>query len=134
VPIAIPRYFWSYAAPLRVVATWSRHELLVIDQGQARSTHPPPGAQLVIGRSKAADVRIDDPYVSAMHVVLSSAPHGVFIDDLGSHNGTWVGALRLRPGRPLRLASGVPVRVGTCLLVVRSVACAGAGSGTRLAG
>jgi DNA-binding NtrC family response regulator len=51
---------------------------------------------LVIGRDEGAQIRVSDPEVSAIHCELRAVNEGVLVKDLGSTNGTFVGALRIR--------------------------------------
>ena len=51
---------------------------------------------VVVGRDEGAGIRIDDPEVSAVHCELRAVNEGVLVRDLGSTNGTLVGALRLQ--------------------------------------
>ncbi len=78
--------------------------------GQVLSEHPlPPGAELVVGRSEGCDVTIADGSVSRLHARLVADGEGVYVEDLGSANGTFVDGTRVR-GRA-RLDSGQEVRV-----------------------
>ncbi|WP_431898018.1 FHA domain-containing protein [Nonomuraea sp. bgisy101] len=65
----------------------------------------------VIGRGSSADLRLDDPHLSAVHAAVVPAAGGVTIEDLGSRNGTVVGQERV--SRPRRLRDGDVVRLGT---------------------
>lgn len=79
--------------------------------GQVLSEHPlPPGAELIVGRSEGCDVTIADGSVSRLHARLVGDGEGVYVEDLGSANGTFVDGTRAR-GR-VRLADGQEVRVG----------------------
>jgi DNA-binding NtrC family response regulator len=51
---------------------------------------------LVVGRDEGAQIRLADPEVSAIHCELRAVNEGVLVKDLGSTNGTFVGALRVR--------------------------------------
>ena len=66
------------------------------------------GAQL--GRSESADVPIDDSFASASHARIYPAARGVFIEDLGSTNGTYVNGRQIT--RPLQLEVDDTVRIG----------------------
>jgi ribosomal protein L40E len=59
-------------------------------------------------------------YVSRNHAIIETAAEGHQITDLGSANGTLVNGRRLRPHRPLRLASGDQIRLGKLLLAYRT--------------
>src|SRR4051812_44956246 len=78
--------------------------------GQVLSEHPlPPGAELVVGRSEGRGLTIADGSVSRLHARLVADGEGVYVEDLGSANGTFVDGTRAR-GR-VRLAGGQEVRV-----------------------
>ncbi|MFI6446082.1 FtsK/SpoIIIE domain-containing protein [Kitasatospora sp. NPDC050543] len=64
-------------------------ELRVIGGPDAGGVHRLHGQQIRIGRSSEADVPLDDPDVSRLHLALHLAPDGrVTVRDLGSTNGT----------------------------------------------
>lgn len=50
---------------------------------------------VTIGRSKTADVRLDDAAISRVHCTISVRPAGVFIVDNGSRNGIWLNGRRV---------------------------------------
>ena len=68
-------------------------------------------AQLTIGRGNQNDIPIaTDEYASARHARFEPRRDGVWVQDLGSTNGTFLNGTRL--DRPRRLAQGDVVRVG----------------------
>jgi hypothetical protein len=68
-------------------------------------------AQLTIGRGNQNDIPIaTDEYASARHARFEPRQDGVWVQDLGSTNGTFLNGTRL--DRPRRLAQGDIVRVG----------------------
>jgi hypothetical protein len=68
-------------------------------------------AQLTIGRSGQNDIAIrSDEYASARHARFEPRQDGVWVQDLGSTNGTYLNGARL--DRPRRLNEGDVVRVG----------------------
>ena len=68
-------------------------------------------AQLTIGRGNQNDIPIaTDEYASARHARFEPRQDGVWVQDLGSTNGTFLNGARL--DRPRRLAQGDVVRVG----------------------
>ena len=68
-------------------------------------------AQLTIGRGNQNDIAIvTDEYASARHARFEPRQDGVWVQDLGSTNGTYLNGARL--GRPRRLSPGDVVRVG----------------------
>ena len=68
-------------------------------------------AGISIGRGGPNDVRLDkDEFASALHARVEPRRDGVWIEDVGSTNGTFVNGVRLE--RPRKLAPGDLVRVG----------------------
>jgi pSer/pThr/pTyr-binding forkhead associated (FHA) protein len=68
-------------------------------------------AQLTIGRGNQNDIAIaTDEYASARHARFEPRQDGVWVQDLGSTNGTYLNGTRLE--RPRRLSRGDIVRVG----------------------
>jgi hypothetical protein len=66
---------------------------------------------LTIGRADGNDVSIDgDEYASSRHARFEPRRDGVYVEDAGSTNGTFVNGIRL--ARERRLAPGDVVRVG----------------------
>ena len=67
--------------------------------------------QLTIGRGNQNDIPIaTDEYASARHARFEPRQDGVWVQDLGSTNGTFLNGTRL--DRPRRLAQGDIVRIG----------------------
>ena len=68
-------------------------------------------AGISIGRGNPNDVRLDaDEFASAQHARVEPRRDGVWIEDVGSTNGTYVNGVRL--SRPRKLSIGDLVRVG----------------------
>lgn len=72
--------------------------------------------RLTVGTAESNDVILRDGTVSRFHVELTRRPDGVLVVDLGSTNGTFVGATRVErgvvaPGTRLR-TGGTTLRVG----------------------
>jgi FHA domain-containing protein len=68
-------------------------------------------AQLTIGRGSQNDIAITtDEYASARHARFEPRQDGVWVQDLGSTNGTYLNGTRL--DRPRRLSRGDVVRIG----------------------
>jgi pSer/pThr/pTyr-binding forkhead associated (FHA) protein len=74
-------------------------------------------APLLIGRGSDAAIRLDDDYVSTRHARIASSGEQWFVEDLGSTNGTYVGAHRLT--QPTTLQVGSQIRIGKTTLELR---------------
>jgi pSer/pThr/pTyr-binding forkhead associated (FHA) protein len=66
---------------------------------------------LTVGRGSGNDVPIaDDEYASSRHARFEPRRDGVWVEDIGSTNGTFVNGIRLT--RERKLAAGDVVRIG----------------------
>lgn len=81
---------------------------------------PVPIPNEPIGREWLALNGIVDARVSTKHVAMSRPGGGLFVEDLGSRNGTWVNAIRLAPRERVAVNDGALLRIGRTLLVYRS--------------
>ena len=84
---------------------------LVIRSGGGRSGEAfnVGGERMTIGRSPDAEVFLDDVTVSRNHALLVQRRDGLYIDDLGSLNGTYVNRRRIESHR---LQNGDELQVG----------------------
>ncbi len=73
----------------------------------------------VIGRDADADVRVDIATVSRRHAKIVVRGSEATISDMGSKNGTWVGAVRITG--PVVLHHGDEIRISAARLVYRTV-------------
>lgn len=84
------------------------------------SRHPVHVWPVTVGRSYAADIIIDDPFVAPLHVSIEPAGDGRFkLSDLGSVNGMSVGPSRERV-ESAQVGCDEPVRLGHTQLRVRT--------------
>ena len=74
-------------------------------------------APILIGRGSDAAIRLDDDYVSTRHARIASTGDQWFVEDLGSTNGTYIGAHRLT--QPTTLQLGSKVRIGKTTLELK---------------
>jgi len=66
---------------------------------------------LVAGRAAGNEIALSaDEFASSRHARFDPRPHGIWVEDVGSTNGTFVNGIRLTKGR--RLAPGDVVRIG----------------------
>ena len=79
-----------------------------LEQGQAWTLDSAP---VTIGRGPQNDVTLDgDDYASARHARVEPRRDGVWVEDTGSTNGTFLNGIKLT--RPRKLTPGDVVRVG----------------------
>src|SRR5215831_17240863 len=86
---------------LRILASGEQHRA----GEEIRVTEP-----LTIGRDEGCGVVLADPSVSRRHARLVGTPEGLKVVDLGSGNGVWAGAKRIKE---LVLAMGDQFRIGS---------------------
>ncbi len=72
---------------------------------------------VLIGRGTDAAIRLDDDYVSTRHARIAASGDQWFVEDLGSTNGTYVGAVRIT--QPTTITLGTQVRIGKTILELR---------------
>jgi FHA domain len=77
--------------------------------GRAGEAFPASGERMAIGRSPDAEIFLDDVTVSRNHALLVRRRDGLYIDDLGSLNGTYVNRRRIESHR---LQHGDELQVG----------------------
>jgi len=77
--------------------------------GRAGEVFSVAGERLTIGRSPDAEVFLDDVTVSRNHALLVRRRDGLYVDDLGSLNGTYVNRRRIESHR---LQNGDELQVG----------------------
>src|SRR5262245_7789894 len=70
----------------------------------------------VVGRAADCDVRLPHPNVSRYHARIERRPDGLYVADLGSVNGVWIGGRRI--AEPTRVQDGDRVGVGPFLLSI----------------
>ena len=74
-----------------------------------------PGASFEIdgsatlGRAATSDVRIDDPFASSAHARVFPRGQFMYIEDLGSTNGTYLNGRQLRRAERLKVADSIRI-------------------------
>lgn len=67
-------------------------------------------AEVTVGRAAGCAVRMDDAYTSNIHARLYRQDGTLWVEDLGSTNGTWVNAERVVS--PVKLGRGDVLQIG----------------------
>lgn len=85
-------------------------KLVVTDGALAGTSLPLRSSGTLIGRAAECTLVLDDDYASGRHARISYDGSTWVVEDLGSTNGTFLGATRLTEPRPV--AVGSVVRIG----------------------
>ena len=89
--------------------------VFMISQGnQAGLSAELAGGVIMIGRGADCQLILDDDYVSTRHARVVSTPNGIYVEDLGSTNGTYVNGQRITAPTTITLAD--TVRIGKTML------------------
>jgi FHA domain len=84
--------------------------LVVVLDGGDGDSYGLDSAAVTVGRGTANDIPLDDDFASTVHARLEPRADGVWIEDVGSTNGTIVNGVRLTGPRKLEL--GDVIRIG----------------------
>ena len=84
--------------------------VVIAAMGQAPGTEFRIGDSATLGRSESADIKVDDPFASSAHARIFPRGQFMYIEDMGSTNGTYLNGRQLR--RPERLKVSDTVRIG----------------------
>jgi FHA domain len=68
------------------------------------------GEGITLGRAASSEVRVDDPFASAAHARIFPRGDFMYIEDMGSTNGTFLNGRQLRKPEQLRVAD--VIRIG----------------------
>jgi FHA domain len=84
--------------------------VVVAAMGHEPGTAFDVGAGATMGRTDSAEIRVDDPFASSAHARIFSRGDFMYVEDMGSTNGTYLNGRQLRTGE--RLKVGDLVRIG----------------------
>ena len=73
--------------------------------------------ELILGRGEKCHVVLDDTYVSTVHARVFPKGESIFVEDLGSTNGTYLN--RKRVGNAMEVQRGDHVKIGKTVLEMR---------------
>ena len=68
------------------------------------------GEGATMGRSDGADIRVDDPFASSAHARIFSRGDFMYVEDMGSTNGTYLNGRQIRSAERLKMAD--VIRIG----------------------
>ena len=88
--------------------------LVVVDPPDQRGRAYPLADELTVGRAAGCQVTLDDTYVSQLHARVFRRDGHLFVEDLGSTNGTYLN--RQKVSGPMPLRRGDALQVGQTVL------------------
>jgi hypothetical protein len=83
---------------------------VVAAMGHDPGTHFDVGEGATLGRSDGADICIHDPFASSAHARIFGRGDFMFVEDMGSTNGTYLNGRQLRKAEQLKVAD--VIRIG----------------------
>jgi hypothetical protein len=90
--------------------------LIVVEPEPAAGTRYPLGDEVTVGRAAGCTVTLEDNYVSQLHARIFRKDDALFVEDLGSTNGTYVNGQKLSSTALVK--RGDLVRSGSTVLEV----------------
>lgn len=104
---AAPAPAAATGAPSRLVVTNGPHTGMAAEVDQA-------GTYVVIGRSPDCAIVLEDDFVSTRHARVVNGDKGLYLEDMGSTNGTYVNGRRI--SAPTTVGTQDEIRIGRTIL------------------
>ena len=92
-------------------------ELVAVESASQAGRRYPLGDEITVGRAAGCQVTVDDTYVSQLHARVFTRDGQLFVEDLGSTNGTYLN--RVKVAGPMVMQKGDRLQVGNTVLEVR---------------
>src|SRR5205814_7656285 len=92
-------------------------ELISVEPVDHAGRRYPLGDEITVGRAAGCQVTVDDTYVSQLHARVFTRDGQLFVEDLGSTNGTYLN--RTKVAGPMAMQRGDRLQVGNVVLEVR---------------
>jgi len=89
-------------------------QLTVVEPPEQRGRTYPLGRELTVGRAAGCQIILDDTYASQIHARVFNRDNQVFVEDLGSTNGTLLNRNRLNG--PSVISRGDRLQVGSTVM------------------
>jgi len=109
----VPKVRSSRARRKQATAT----RIVVVEPPARQGAEFALGPELTVGRAPGCSMVFDEQFVSQVHARMFVRDGGVFVEDLGSTNGTWVNGSRVVGQMPAR--PGDRIQVGNVVMEVR---------------
>jgi FHA domain len=83
---------------------------VVAAMGHEPGTSFDVGSGATLGRSNGADINVDDPFASSAHARIFARGDYMYLEDMGSTNGTYLNGRQVRTAERLKVAD--KIRIG----------------------
>jgi FHA domain len=83
---------------------------VVAAMGHQPGTSFDVGSGATLGRSNGADINVDDPFASSAHARIFQRGDYMYVEDMGSTNGTYLNGRQIRSAERLKVAD--KIRIG----------------------
>jgi FHA domain len=83
---------------------------VVAAMGHEPGTSFDVGSGATLGRSNGADINVDDPFASSAHARIFQRGDYMYVEDMGSTNGTYLNGRQIRTAERLKVAD--TIRIG----------------------
>ena len=91
-------------------------QLTVVEPPAMRGRRYPLADELTVGRAAGCQVTIDDTFASQVHARLYRQDGQLYVEDLGSTNGTWLN--REKVTGPVMMKRGDHLQVGNTVMEI----------------
>lgn len=102
--------------PRRVDRQGGPVQLAIVEPAQLQGRTYPLADELTVGRAAGCQVAIDDTFASQIHARVFSQAGQVYVEDLGSTNGTYLNTKKVEGPEPVR--RGDRLQVGNTVMEV----------------
>ena len=89
-------------------------QLAVVEPSAQRGRTFPLGQEVTVGRAAGCQVTLDDTYASQIHARLFARDGQLFVEDLGSTNGTYLNRKKVQG--PMVMQRGDKLQVGNTVM------------------
>ena len=104
-----------FPPPKKAKRTRGEPRILTITQGsQTGQSAQLADGVIMIGRGADAQLSLDDDYVSTRHARVVSGDNGIYLEDLGSTNGSYVNGQRITA--PTTISLSDTIRIGRTVM------------------
>lgn len=91
-------------------------QLAVVEPAAQKGRTFPLGQEVTVGRAAGCQVTLDDTYASQIHARLFARDGQLFVEDLGSTNGTYLNRTKVQG--PMVMQRGDKLQVGNTVMEV----------------